>query len=682
MPSLLHGPRRRLRVALASALALALVPLAAGSAHATGSGGQFVLRCLYSHTLMDDPIVFPGQPGASHSHDFFGNRTVNAYSTADSMLQGGTTCRVPSDTAGYWTPTASVGGQSIQPTVMRVYYLGTAGAEVQTIPTGLQLIGGNRDATSPEENPHVRWSCGETKQIKTPRWPTPYDCTPYALDHGFVDGVIAMVDLPNCWNGIGLDPESVTYPVDGECPDPFEHVLPRISERVHLGILNPMNPDGSVALTLSSGPFWTFHADFWNTWQQERLDELVDDCIVARVHCGSVDALGEMAWIRQFGTTRYDLAYAAAARGRAVYVAGFTNYALNGQDYHHHYDAFVRKYDADGNERWTRQFGTSGVDQALAIAADESGVTVVGSTDGRLPKQGAAGGADVLAARFGPSGRQLWLRQFGTKSDDRATGVVSTDDGVFVAGSTGGALGERRGGASDAFLAKLDPAGDVSWVRQFGTPYAEEALGLAAGDGVLYAVGWTTGSMHGDFLGGASDGFVAAFDRSGGQLWRQQVGSAGTDRLIAATARATSVFVSGSTDGALPDQSSAGGLDAFVTKLDPDGRMRWSSQFGSRGDDEAVALAADSQGLYVAGSALGALPDAELLGEWDGFVRKYLANGTQMWTRQLGTTDYDRVYGLSLEPSGLYLAGTTHGAFEGFTNAGDRDVFLLRVAFS
>lgn len=142
------------------------------------------------------------------------------------------------------------------------------------------------------------------------------------------------------------------------------------------------------------------------------------------------------------------------------------------------------------------------------------------------------------------------------------------------------------------------------------------------------------------------------------------------------------MFAAGSAGGELPRQAPAGGLDAFAARLDTNGRVRWYRQFGSRGDDEAVAIAADAEGLYVAGSALGALPDAVMLGEWDGFVRKYLANGTQMWTRQLGTTDYDRVYGLGLEPSGPYLAGTTHGAFEGYVNAGDRDVFLLRVAFS
>src|SRR5919204_649864 len=181
-------------------------------AAAAGPPGQFVVRCPYSHSLMDDPIVFPGQPGASHMHDFFGNESVNAFSTMASMLAGQTTCRVPSDTAGYWTPAALLDGVQIEPTVMRIYYLGSNADSVETIPPGLQMVGGNRDATSPAENPHVKWNCGQTREVKTPDRDAPYDCTPWT-SYAFVDGVVAVIDFPSCWNGIGLRPDDVAYPV-------------------------------------------------------------------------------------------------------------------------------------------------------------------------------------------------------------------------------------------------------------------------------------------------------------------------------------------------------------------------------------------------------------------------------------------------------------------------------------
>jgi hypothetical protein len=309
-------------------------------------------------------------------------------------------------------------------------------------------------------------------------------------------------------------------------------------------------------------------------------------------------------------------------------------------------------------------------------------VTVAGSTDGRLPDQESGGGVDAFVARFGPAGDHRWLHQFGTRRDDRATAIGSDDDGTYLAGSTAGRLGKRHAGSTDAFVARLGASGEMNWIRQFGTAGADEPTGLSLASGTVYAVGWTSGSLGRDFAGGASDGFVTAFRSTGAPLWRRQFGTAGTDRVTAISAGEGGIFIAGSTDGVLAEATSAGALDAFVARLDRNGRRDWVDQFGSASDDEAVAVAADDKGVYVAGSTTGALPDAELLGEWDGFVRKYLPNGEHKWTRQLGTTDYDRVYGLALEPSGLYLTGTTHGALEGYVNAGDRDVFVVRVAFS
>jgi hypothetical protein len=133
---------------------------------------------------MDDPIVFPGQPGASHLHDFFGNTGVDAFSTFKSMLAGETTCRVASDTAGYWTPTGYLDGVQIQPKVMRIYYLGPATGTTETIP-GLQMVG-EPDATSPAENPRLV-VLREDQQCDDAARGHLYDCSPWAK-YRFVDG--------------------------------------------------------------------------------------------------------------------------------------------------------------------------------------------------------------------------------------------------------------------------------------------------------------------------------------------------------------------------------------------------------------------------------------------------------------------------------------------------------------
>ena len=86
-------------------------------------------------------------------------------------------------------------------------------------------------------------------------------------------------------------------------------------------------------------------------------------------------------WIRQFGSSSGDRARGISVDASGIYVAGFTNGTLPGQTSAGGRDAFVRKYDANGNEVWTRQFGSSSNDQAFGISVDASGIYVAGRTE-------------------------------------------------------------------------------------------------------------------------------------------------------------------------------------------------------------------------------------------------------------------------------------------------------------
>jgi PKD repeat protein len=287
------------------AISLGLIPFAVITARADTRGG-FSVDCQYVRTAAADPIVFPGDtssPPQSHSHDFFGNATTSSDSTYASMTDASapTSCFLAEDRAGYWNPSAYLDGVQVIPPRIAAYYFGTAAGSVESIPPGLQMIAGNKNATSPSQNPHTSWFCGAS----TPSAKHPYDCRPYAGTNPSVDGVIARVDFPNCWDGGGLGPSSVAYRSGGVCPSAFPHPIPRLTYRVHFGIWDPCTgltpctatsaPLSNIKLTLSSGSstsvsssggFYTLHTDFWNTWDQPKLDQLVTDCLNAHVACG------------------------------------------------------------------------------------------------------------------------------------------------------------------------------------------------------------------------------------------------------------------------------------------------------------------------------------------------------------------------------------------------------------
>jgi hypothetical protein len=225
---------------------------------------------------------------------------------------------------------------------------------------------------------------------------------------------------------------------------------------------------------------------------------------------------------------------------------------------------------------------------------------------------------------------------------------------------------------------RLDTDGLESWTRVFGGDGEDRGLSVALRQGQVFLAGTTEGLRH---TVADQDGFVAGFDGRGRPAWSYPLGGSDTDAITSIVPRAEGVYFAGWTSGTFLDEPPAGGFDAVIGKL-VGGSLWWLKQFGSATDDQATALSIAGKGLYVAGSTTGELPDGTPLGESDGFLRKYLPNGTQVWTQQFGTADYDAVYGMASDPKGVVAVGTTHGAFEGQTNAGDRDVFLVRIAFS
>ena len=73
----------------------------------------------------------------------------------------------------------------------------------------------------------------------------------------------------------------------------------------------------------------------------------------------------QLGWLIQFGTISFDNATSVAAHGGEVYVAGATSGVFDGTNAGSQ-DIYIRSYDSHGNLRWTRQFGTPGMDRRPA----------------------------------------------------------------------------------------------------------------------------------------------------------------------------------------------------------------------------------------------------------------------------------------------------------------------------
>ena len=173
-----------------------------------------------------------------------------------------------------------------------------------------------------------------------------------------------------------------------------------------------------------------------------------------------------------------------AVDGSGIYVAGNTTGPLPGQSYAGGaVDAFLRKYTLDGTELWTHEFGTSASDGVSGISIDGTGIYILGTTEGVLPGQTNTGLKDAYVRKYDLDGIELWTRQFGTSASEEAYAISVHGSGVYLAGSTQGSFpGENKSGFLDAFVKKFDTDGTELWTDQFGS----SANGISADASGVY----------------------------------------------------------------------------------------------------------------------------------------------------------------------------------------------------
>jgi hypothetical protein len=417
------------------------------------------------------------------------------------------------------------------------------------------------------------------------------------------------------------------------------------------------------------------------------LVKLLLAVLMAICGCGPVFAQPPITYF-QFGTAKSDKAYSVSATLEGVYVVGRTDGTLAGQKNAGGVDAFIRKYDLNGNILWTRQFGSDRDDLAISVSATTTAVYVVGYTGGALPGQTSLGGSDAFIRKYDLNGNEIWTRQFGTTfpgvpypPDDFASSVIAVDYfrsrvpvafGIYVVGDTKGVFPGNfgTGSSSDVFIRKYDTDGNELWTRQFGTDNGVTFTNDSAGsvstyDGLsFYVAGSTEGAFPGQSHSGGLDAFIRKFDANGNELWTHQFGSTGRD--LARSVKATDtgiVYVAGNTDAALPGQSHAGGSDAFLRKYSANGSVLWTRQFGSSNDEGAIAVTGTSQEVFVGGTA-------------DAFIRKFDANGGGLWTGAPPASANTVVWGLSLIPGNVYFVGQTDGTIPGQMSGGSVDAYM------
>ncbi len=363
-----------------------------------------------------------------------------------------------------------------------------------------------------------------------------------------------------------------------------------------------------------------------------------------------------------FGSTTWGFAASGDHFGNII-ATGFTEGNLDGQVLLGKVDAFIVKYDSEGSKLWTRHFGggpktyTEGSTTGYSISSDPEGhVVSTGYTNvAILDGQNLNGYEDAYVVKYDPDGNKEWTRLIGggSKTDfQRGTtigrGIASDPLGnIYVVGTTNAAGfdGETNSGAYDCFLVKYNPEGDKVWTRFSGNtlPDTERIAGGVVSDsnGDVYLVGAASSDLDGQTLTGVEDAMVIKYDGQGNKLWTRLLGVAAQVSVVNAVSTDSdqNIYITGNTSGEFDGQVPIGTVDTFIVKYDKDGNKQWTKLFGDPSFSTNFAAQALSEGIstdsngnsYIAGT-ITARKTLFSNSVENAFVVKYDTNGNIVWS--------------------------------------------------
>lgn len=329
----------------------------------------------------------------------------------------------------------------------------------------------------------------------------------------------------------------------------------------------------------------------------------------------------------------------------------------------------------------------------------------------------------------------------GGLGEDNSSGIGLDGDGnIYMAGLTAStnfpttsSLQPTNAGGYDAFVTKMNPAGDTllystylggSGPNDYGMSLAVDTAGRAYVAGLTDSVDFpvTAGAFDascgsdGACNAGVWDAFVTALSPDGSSLvYSTYLGGGGDDRGIdIALGASREVYVTGATAStdfpiANPFQSTFGGgtFDAFLARVNTTANgaasLVYSTYLGGSGQDRGVGIALDSsRRIYVTGRTASSdfptsspLQTANAGGTYDAYVAKLSASGgALLYSTYLGGGGDDQGIDIAVDDGdNAYVTGsttsvnfpTTAGTFDsscgtdGFCNGGNMDVFVTKV---
>lgn len=212
-----------------------------------------------------------------------------------------------------------------------------------------------------------------------------------------------------------------------------------------------------------------------------------------------LDANGTKQWRRYFGGTNNDRSYDALETADGDFLMTGTSESVDFDkiDPKGSYDYWAVRLTSSGDLVWTKSFGGAEIDNSYAsIKANDGNYIMVG--DSRSSDQDVTaprGNADAWLVKFDDNGNKIWQKSFGGSQFDTAHSIVQRNNGDYILSghsrSNDGDL-QANNGFNDAWIFVVDQSGILKFQKNVGgsgLDFASEAIETS--DNKILAVGNT-----------------------------------------------------------------------------------------------------------------------------------------------------------------------------------------------
>lgn len=258
-----------------------------------------------------------------------------------------------------------------------------------------------------------------------------------------------------------------------------------------------------------------------------------------------------------------------------------------------------------------------------------------------------------------------WIKNAGSTKPDYITAI--TNDGIgnlYITGTNDGTGGPIIFGTttltpvspSEIFIAKIDTNGNFLWAKKAGGSGLKYSNSITAdASGNIYVTGSyktnliTFGTNTLVPISGSEDIFITKLDANGNFLWAKRAGGAGIDiGKGICTDISGNLYVTGQCSTAVFGSTtitSAGTVDAFITKLDASGNFIWATRGGGIILDYGSSITTDaSSNIYITGvfsssvATFGSTNLTTTQGNTTMFISKLDNNGNFLWSKKAVST--------------------------------------------